>query len=104
MNDFNDIVDQDMRLAILRLLAQQDSYTASVSTLHRGLTASRQFHVSEDRVLGNVDWLRDQGLVLTEDLGRGVTMATAKPAGRAVAEGHATRHGITRYDPTQERW
>ena len=98
MTDFGEIITKSLRLAMLRVLAEPDlGYRANSSVLHTA-SGSLGFHVSRDKVETELDWLREQGLIEIEELGR-VRIAKIKQRGIDVAKGHATVSGVDRPSP-----
>lgn len=93
-NQFADFLRQDMRLVILRLLAEMPGYRSNSSILTTAL--ERYGHtVSRDQVRTELAWLRDQGLIALEDLSA-VLVATLNERGADVASGRAIVPGIKR--------
>ena len=97
MTDFGDILDHSLRLTLLRLLAEAPGYRSNTAVLH---TAARSlgFHVSRDKITGQVDWLQEQSLVKCEQI-IGVTVAEITQRGLDVANGLATVTGVARPSP-----
>lgn len=100
--DFAQLVAEDRRLVILRLLASAPGNSANDSMLHSGLLAIG--HVcSRDQVRGDIAWLKEQGLLASEELtGIGshspiVTRLTER--GFDVQAGRSTVPGVKRPTP-----
>lgn len=94
MNAFADFLREDQRLLMLRLLAELPAYRANSSVLTMGLS-SYGHAISRDQVKTEMAWLRDQGLVVVEDLGP-VLVATLTERGADVATGRTTVPGVKR--------
>ena len=97
MTDYNETLREHARLAILRMLEDAPKYTSNVSMMKTildklGITFTR------DQVEGQVEWLREQGLLTTEDHA-GFVVATATVRGVEVAQGVARHPGIQRRRP-----
>lgn len=97
MSDFLDLVRQDRRLVILKLLAEADNYSTNQYLLHAALPGFGHA-VSEDTVRVDLDWLVEQGLVTTETLG-GVVMVKLTARGDDVQAGRARVSGVKRPRP-----
>jgi hypothetical protein len=88
---------EHLRLTLLRFMAGAPEYRASSSILQDearrfGLAATR------DQVKTELNWLAEQGLAKTEDLGA-LTVAELTERGLDVAEGRAHQHGVQRPAP-----
>lgn len=62
MSQFAEYLREDIRLVILRVLAEMPSYTANSSVLAKGL-GEFGHHPSRDVVKSEITWLGEQGLV-----------------------------------------
>lgn len=98
MNDFAVFMTEHVRLALLRLLNEAPGYKANSSiltdfVLNMGLSATR------DQVRTQLAWLREQGLVTTEEQLPGLLVATATERGLDVANGLAHVPGVRRPAP-----
>ncbi len=98
MKSYLDHIREERRLMILCLLQDVAGYAANSSILtiglsHMGVPASR------DQVHTELDWLAEQGLVIQNDLGNGVRIATLTPRGADVAQGLAIVSGVKRPTP-----
>jgi len=98
----SDAIDHDLRLAILQLLAEEVGYQANSRVLHSGVVSMR-YRVSLDKVVTEIDWLAEQRLVESEDIGRGVILATATQRGRDAAAGLIAVRGVSQPDPLTKR-
>lgn len=88
---------RDRRLVVLRGLLPAAQYRMG----HYLLLAwcEQMGHsVSADRLLADLDWLAEQGLITTTEA-EGVHLATLTQRGMDVAEGRATAHGVQRPRP-----
>lgn len=85
------------RIAILRMLEDAPKYTSNVSMMTDLL---RRFGIgyTRDQVTGEVQWLREQGLVDVEDHA-GFLVVTATVRGVEVAQGIVTYPGVQRPRP-----
>lgn len=91
---FAEFLRRDIRLVILRLLAEMPAYRANSSVLTMAL--ERFGHaVSRDQVKGEIAWLAEQGLVTIDDLDA-VLVATLTERGQDVASARATVPGVSR--------
>ena len=85
---------RDMRLVMLRILAETPGFRSNSSVLSMLL---HQFGhtVSRDKVKTELRWLAEQGLVTLEEAGT-VLVTTLTERGQDVAEGRAVVDGIAR--------
>jgi DNA-binding transcriptional ArsR family regulator len=90
-------LEEDRRLAILRLLSEAPGYSVNSSVLQAALQAFAH-RVSRDRVHGDLAWLREQGLITIEEFDS-VVVATLSARGLDVAEGAADHPGVKRPAP-----
>jgi hypothetical protein len=90
-------LEEDRRLAIIRLLAEAPEYQANSSVLQ---TALEHFahSVSRDRVHADLAWLAEQGLVTIETL-FSIQVATLTQRGLDAASGRALVPGVKRPQP-----
>ncbi|NBB09332.1 ArsR family transcriptional regulator [Pseudomonas sp. SLFW] len=94
MTPYSDFLRHDMRLVILRLLAEMPGYRANSSVLNTALdnyghTASR------DQVKTELHWLAEQATLTLSDVGP-VLVATLTERGQDIAAGRARVPGIKR--------
>lgn len=94
---FDELIESDRRLVILRTLEEDPGYTMNESVIQTCLEAIGH-SVSRDRVRTDLEWLREQGLVTLADV---VSVKVAKLTGRGadVACGRATVPGVKRPRP-----
>ncbi|WP_103035254.1 VpaChn25_0724 family phage protein [Castellaniella caeni] len=91
---FAEFLRRDVRLVILRLLAEMPAYRANSSVLTMAL--ERFGHsVSRDQVKGEISWLAEQGLVTVDDLDA-VLVATLTERGGDVASARTAVPGVSR--------
>lgn len=94
MDDYNKHLSEHLRLSLLRVLAGASGYSANDSVL-TDAARSLGFTVPRDRVNTELAWLREQGLVETEEM-ESVVVAALTRRGQEVAEGHASVPGVRR--------
>jgi Fe2+ or Zn2+ uptake regulation protein len=97
MSDFANLLREDRRLTLLRLLADGDDYSANHYLLHAALPGFGHA-VGEDTVRTDLAWLSEQGLVTTNEVG-GVLVAKLTGRGDDVAQGRARVPGVKRPRP-----
>jgi Fe2+ or Zn2+ uptake regulation protein len=97
MGPFADLLLTDMRLVILRSLAETNGYSCNDSILHTilGMFAHK---CSRDVVRTQLSWLQEQGLVALEKVGE-TYVATLTQRGADVAAGAASVPGVKRPGP-----
>jgi len=89
---------EDMRLVILRILAQTSGYSCNDSILHDAL--GRFAHkCGRDKVRTELAWLRDQGYLTYDVLETGTYIATITQTGCDVASGNISVPGVKRPGP-----
>jgi hypothetical protein len=97
MNDFARLIQEDMRLVILMVLAQDADYSHNEYVLRSALR-SMGHGISQDKLRSELAWLAEQGLVATSDTA-GVVIAKLTARGRDVTEGVSTTPGVKRPEP-----
>lgn len=97
MTDYAEMLAEDRRLVILRLLENSGGYRANEYLLHTALP-SFGHDVSQDRLRADLAWLEEQSLVHVDEQGD-VRVATATQRGVDVALGHARVPGVKRPRP-----
>lgn len=97
MSSFARLVEEDRRLMILRLLAEDPGYQLNVYVLRPALQAVGHT-VSHDRVEADLAWLAEQGLV-TVGKSSDVTVGRLTARGADVAKGLATVPGVKHPEP-----
>lgn len=86
----------DRRLALLRLLAEQNAYKANSSVLTMAMDCFGHV-VSRDQVKTELRWLEEQGLITIEDLAPAdLLVARLTERGLEAAQGNAVVHGVNR--------
>ncbi len=96
---FSDVVQEDRRLVILRLLDQAAGATANDSILYSALPEIGH-RCSRDQVRTELRWLEEQRLVTVEAMAGGaVLVATLTERGADVQAGRATQPGVKRPSP-----
>ena len=97
MKTYSEVVTEDLRLVILRILAEAPGYEANSSILSAAVEPFGH-HVSRDRVHTELHWLQEQGLVTLNAVATVVVgMLTAR--GLDVAQGKGTVPGVKRPSP-----
>lgn len=91
---YHDYLLQDMRLVILRILAELPVYRSNSSVIY-SLLSQYGHSPSRDQVKTECHWLSEQGLVTLEDLGT-VLVVTLAERGQDVAAGRARVPGVNR--------
>ena len=97
MKNFSELITKDIRLVILRMLEEDNDFSHNDSVIRAGLELLGH-KVSQDRVRTEVSWLKEQGLVTTEDVGP-VMIVQLTVRGQDVATGAATVPGVKRPSP-----
>ena len=92
-----DILTPDIRLVILRALAEDLNYSHNDSIIH-AIVKKFGHKVSRDRVRTELAWLRDQCLISIEMVSD-TYVATITQRGVDVASGDATIPGVKRPGP-----
>lgn len=97
MKPFAEVVQEQRRLSILRLLESVPMYSSTEVLLYQALP-DQGVASSSDQVRGDLAWLGEQGLVTVERLGEIMTgRITAR--GIDVAIGRAVVPGVARPRP-----
>lgn len=91
------ILTDHLRLTLLRVLAEAPGYRANSSILH-GVAIEFGLATSRDRIKTELEWLREQGLVTTDDLGA-LVVGQITDRGLDVAQGRAVVPGVQRPAP-----
>ncbi|KAF3999052.1 VpaChn25_0724 family phage protein [Glaciimonas immobilis] len=91
---FLEYMRYDIRLVVLRLLADMPAYRANSSVLTMAL--DRFGHATtRDQMKTELHWLAEQGLLTIEDIGA-VLVATITERGTDIARGRAQVPGVAR--------
>lgn len=97
MTKYADLVAEDRRLVILRLLAESAKYSANEYLLQQGLHAFGH-EVGHDLLRTELAWLAEQGLLDLDEVA-GVRVAKLRERGVDVASGVAIVPGVKRPRP-----
>lgn len=95
--NFADVVVADIRLVILKALAEDQGYSMNESVLQEVLCLFGHT-VSRDRVKTELRWLEEQGLVAVDEVA-GILVAKVSSRGVDVATGVARVDGVKRPRP-----
>ena len=90
-------VDEDRRLVILRCLDEQPRRRGNSSLLVM-LLSQWGHEVSHDRIVSDLAWLAEQGLVGREEIGE-IVIATLTRRGAETAAGVVVTPGVRRPSP-----
>jgi len=96
--DYKNLVAEDQRLAVLRLLAEDPHYSHNDSVLQTALGAIGHA-ISRDAVRSLLAWLAEQDLIAVEVVGESIHVATLTTRGLDVAQGNTVAPGIKRPSP-----
>lgn len=94
---FAQFEQEDRRLVILRLLAEDQDYRVNSSILQQGIDLYGH-SVSRDRLHTDLLWLAEQGLVTVDEI-NSVLVVTLTQRGLDVAQGRAHVPGVKRPGP-----
>jgi Fe2+ or Zn2+ uptake regulation protein len=94
---FKELLNEDLRLAMLRTLEESGGFSMNDSILHAFLDRIGHSH-SRDKVRTELHWLADQGLVNVSNVGS-IMVATLTERGLDVANARATVPGVKRPSP-----
>ncbi len=94
---FHQYEQEDRRLVILRLLAEDADYRINSSLIQRGLDMYAHA-VSRDALHTELHWLQEQGLVTLESL-NSVLIVTLSQRGLDTSQGRAVVPGVKRPGP-----
>lgn len=92
---YQQLLTEDQRLVILRILSELPSYKSNSSVLH-GLLAKLGHEISRDKVRTELNWLAEQGLVTLDQQTESVIVAKLTERGEDVAAGRAVVSGVQR--------
>ena len=95
--NYEQTIREHLRLTILRLLAEDPDYTINDSLI-TDLTGGYGFTPSRDKVRTELAWLKEQGLVTTDN-DPVILIATLTERGADVALGRVRVPGIKRPSP-----
>lgn len=94
---FARIIQEDRRLVILRILAEDVGYSHNEYVLREALRVYR-YQLSADLLRTELSWLAEQGLVTVQDVA-GLSIATLTARGKDAAEGAVIVPGVKRPEP-----
>ncbi len=94
---FAQLVQEDMRLVVLRVLAEDADYSHNEHVLRQALRAVGH-GISQDKLHTELAWLDEQGLVAVKDT-VGVKVAKLTSRGLDVANGDTIVPGVKRPVP-----
>ncbi|MDD4457865.1 MAG: ArsR family transcriptional regulator [Syntrophotalea acetylenica] len=94
---YAELIAADIRLVILRALAEDDGYSHNESVLQSVLEVFGH-DCSRDRIRTDLNWLAEQGLITVRDAA-GYLVATLTGRGGDVAAGRVTVPGVKRPRP-----
>ena len=95
MSTFADILREDQRLVILRLLHESKSYTLNSTVLTTAM-AYLGHEISRDQVKTHLAWLKEQELIWLNEAVPGVMVARLSDRGQEVVIGRARVPGVKR--------
>ncbi len=98
MSGFEKFVEEDRRLAILRLLNKAPGRELNASVVQSALKGIGHT-TSRDRVHADFDWLSEQRLIEVRTVGDSIRVAKLTQRGVDVATGNATVTGVKRPAP-----
>jgi hypothetical protein len=96
---FRDVITEDMRLVILRFLEESDGdYRLNSSILHKLLELKAGYKTPRDKMITELAWLKEQGLIDLEETGN-LYIATLTQRGLDCASGSARVPGVAKPSP-----
>jgi hypothetical protein len=96
---FRDVITEDMRLVILRFLEESaGDYRLNSSILHKLLGMKAGYTTPRDKMLTELSWLKEQGLIDLEE-SCNIYIATLTQRGLDVVSGSARVPGVARPSP-----
>lgn len=95
-----DITNAEIRLTILRLLADDPGYDLNESILKRAL-AEFGYEVSTDALRTQLAWLEEQGAISPRTVAGSLLVAKLTTRGEDIAAGRARVPGIARPRPQE---
>jgi len=97
MPPFKTFEQEDRRLVLLRLLAEDNDYRINSSILQQSLDLYGH-SVSRDKLHSEIHWLQEQELVTYEQL-NSVLVVTLTQRGLDIAQGRSSTPGVKRPGP-----
>lgn len=98
MTDYRTHVDEDRRLVILRFLQEAQAFQLNESVM-QSMLEQIGHSVSRDQIRTDFAWLKEQGLVITDDFHGRVHVAQITVRGSEVARGMVTVPGVKKPAP-----
>ena len=96
---YSDVITADMRLVMLRFLVEADGdYRLNSSILHKLLEMKAGYKTPRDKMVTELYWLKEQGLVELEESGN-IYIVTLTQRGLDIATGSARLPGVARPSP-----
>lgn len=96
--NFKNLITEDIRLVILKTLAETNGYSCNDSIIH-AILGEFGHKVSRDQVRSHLAWLQEQGYLTYDILETGTYVATITLRGGDVAGGSVTVPGVKRPHP-----
>tara|TARA_R110001583_G_scaffold194468_1_gene365403 strand:- start:1734 stop:2033 length:300 start_codon:yes stop_codon:yes gene_type:complete len=95
---YPDFETEGRRLVILRILSRRNQFTTNEYSLNDELRGAYAHNVSRDKLHGDLAWLEEQGLVITQTPRIG-WIVTLTSRGADCAEGLANVPGVAKPRP-----
>lgn len=95
---YPDFETEGRRLVILRILSRRNQFTTNEYSLNDELKGAYAHNISRDKLHGDLAWLEEQGLVITQQPRVG-WVATLTSRGADCAEGLANVPGVSKPRP-----
>lgn len=92
---YQQLLTEDQRLVILRILSELPSYKSNSSVLHN-LLGGYGHDISRDKVRTELSWLSEQGLVKIEARTENVIIVVLTERGQDVAAGRSVVSGVNK--------
>lgn len=96
--NFKELVNEDIRLVILKTLAETNGYSCNDSIIH-SILGKFGHNVARDQVRSHLTWLQEQCYLTYDILETGTYVATITGRGADVASGSVTVPGVKRPHP-----
>ncbi|NVF16242.1 hypothetical protein [Vreelandella maris] len=95
---YPDFETEGRRLVILRILSRRNQFTTNEYSLNDELKGAYAHNISRDKLHGDLAWLEEQGLVITQTPRIG-WIVTLTSRGADCAEGLANVPGVAKPRP-----
>ncbi len=95
---YHDFETEGRRLVILRILSRRNQFTTNEYSLNDELKGAYAHNISRDKLHGDLAWLEEQGLVITQTPRIG-WIVTLTSRGADCAEGLANVPGVSKPRP-----